>query len=140
MATHSKEIVLQTEGEGDVQDITQEVISFVKGSGIKNGLVNASAIGSTCAITTIEYEPGLKKDLLTALERLAPKKEEYEHHRRWGDFNGHSHIRASVIGPSLTIPIEEAEPVLGTWQQVVFVELDVRPRSRRIHLTALGDP
>lgn len=139
MAINSNEIELQTDGEGDVIDITPSVTSFVAERGIKYGLVNISAIGSTCAITTIEYEPGLKEDLFVALEKLAPRNEEYEHHKRWGDFNGHSHVRASIIGGSITIPIEDSKPVLGTWQQIVFVELDVGPRSRRIHLTAMGD-
>ncbi len=139
MVTSSKEITFQTRGEGDMLNLTSSVTSFVKESSVKNGLVNVSVVGSTCAITTIEYEPGLEKDFFTALERLAPKEEEYEHHKRWGDFNGHSHVRASVIGPSITIPVHDSKPVLGTWQQVVFVELDARPRSRNIYLTALGD-
>lgn len=133
------EITLNTKGENDYIDITREVERIVKKSGIKNGIVNVFIPGSTGAITTIEYEPGLKKDLAMALERVAPSNIEYEHHKRWGDDNGRSHVRASIIGPSVTLPVRNGEVIHGTWQQIVFLELDTRPRHRRIIVTVIGE-
>lgn len=134
-----EEINLRTEGEVDIIDITGMVQSVVDRSGIKNGIALIFAIGSTAAITTIEYEPGLKKDLPAALDRLFPKGINYEHEKTWHDGNGHSHIRASFLKPDLCIPIVNGNLVLGTWQQIVFVELDVRKRNRRIAVQILGD-
>ncbi len=134
-----EEINLSTAGEVDIIDITPMVQAIVDRSGIKNGMALIFAIGSTGAITTIEYEPGLKKDLPTALERLFPKNIEYEHEKTWHDGNGHSHIRASFLKPDLNVPVVEGNLVLGTWQQIVFVELDVRPRRRRVAVQILGD-
>jgi len=134
-----EEINLSTAGEVDIIDITPMVQAVVDRSGIKNGMVLVFAIGSTAAITTIEYEPGLKKDLPTALERLFPKGINYEHEKTWHDGNGHSHIRASFLKPDLTVPLVEGNLVLGTWQQIVFVELDVRRRKRRIAVQVMGD-
>lgn len=139
MVVHQEEITFRTRGEGDVVDITSEVENVVKRSGVRNGVVHVFAVGSTAAVSTIEYEPGLKEDLLTALERVAPKNAEYKHHLRWGDYNGHSHVRAAMIGPSLEVPVRGGELVLGTWQQIVFIELDVRARSRRIVVTVMGE-
>ncbi len=134
-----EEINLMTAGEVDIIDITGMVQSVVDRSGIKNGMVLVFAIGSTAAITTIEYEPGLKKDLPAALERLFPKGINYEHEKTWHDGNGHSHIRASFLKPDLCVPVVDGNLVLGTWQQIVFVELDVRKRSRRIAVQVMGD-
>ncbi len=134
-----EEINLSTAGEVDIIDITPMVQAVVDRSGIKNGMVLVFAIGSTAAITTIEYEPGLKKDLPAALERLFPKGINYEHEKTWHDGNGHSHIRASFLKPDLTVPLVEGNLVLGTWQQIVFVELDVRRRKRRIAVQVMGD-
>ncbi|MEM1655515.1 MAG: secondary thiamine-phosphate synthase enzyme YjbQ [Nitrososphaerota archaeon] len=139
MIVHQEEITFRTRGEGDVVDITSEVENVVKRSGVRNGVVHVFAVGSTAAVSTIEYEPGLKEDLMTALERVAPKNAEYKHHLRWGDYNGHSHVRAAMIGPSLEVPVRGGELVLGTWQQIVFIELDVRARSRRIVVTVMGE-
>lgn len=139
MVVHQEEITFRTRGEGDVVDITSEVENVVKRSGVRNGVVHVFAVGSTAAVSTIEYEPGLKEDLLTALERVAPKNAEYKHHLRWGDYNGHSHVRAAMIGPSLEVPVRGGELVLGTWQQIVFIELDVRARSRRVVVTVMGE-
>ncbi|MEM0329110.1 MAG: secondary thiamine-phosphate synthase enzyme YjbQ [Nitrososphaerota archaeon] len=139
MVVHQEEITFRTRGEGDVVDITSEVENVVKRSGVRNGVVHVFAVGSTAAVSTIEYEPGLKEDLMTALERVAPKNAEYKHHLRWGDYNGHSHVRAAMIGPSLEVPVRGGELVLGTWQQIVFIELDVRARSRRIVVTVMGE-
>ncbi|MEM4649007.1 MAG: secondary thiamine-phosphate synthase enzyme YjbQ [Nitrososphaerota archaeon] len=139
MVVHQEEITFRTRGEGDVVDITSEVENVVKRSGVRNGVVHIFAVGSTAAVSTIEYEPGLKEDLMTALERVAPKNAEYKHHLRWGDYNGHSHVRAAMIGPSLEVPVRGGELVLGTWQQIVFIELDVRARSRRVVVTVMGE-
>lgn len=134
-----EEINLSTEGEVDIIDITGMVQSIVARSGIKNGMALVFAIGSTGAITTIEYEPGLKKDLPAALERLFPRGINYEHEKTWHDGNGHSHIRASFLKPDLCIPIVDGNLMLGTWQQIVFVELDIRKRQRRIAVQVMGD-
>ena len=139
MATYTGKITLKTNGEPDIIDITSEVEKQVKSSGIKSGLVTIFATGSTGAITTIEYEPGLLQDLPAAFERFAPKDAVYEHHLRWQDGNGHSHVRASIIGPSLTVPIIDRRLPLGSWQQIVFLELDARPRKRKLIVQAVGD-
>lgn len=120
-------------------DITGEVQAKVRESGIKEGIAVVFAIGSTCAISTIEYEPGLKKDLPEILEKLIPSRVGYHHNGTWGDGNGHSHLRATLLGPSLTVPVSGGDLVLGTWQQIVFIELDIRPRSRRVFIQILGE-
>ncbi len=134
----TKALSIETKGEVDILDITSEVSRIVKDSGANDGIVNVHIAGSTAAITTIEYEPGLKKDFPDFLERIAPKDIYYAHHETWGDYNGHSHVRASLLGPSLTVPFQGKKLILGTWQQIVLVELDTRPRSRRIYVTVLG--
>ncbi|MCF8885243.1 MAG: secondary thiamine-phosphate synthase enzyme YjbQ [Nitrososphaerota archaeon] len=139
MKVYSGEIDLKTRGEGDIIDLSNQIVEHVKKSGVRNGLVSVFAVGSTVALTTMEYESGLKKDLIDALERIAPRDSEYQHHLRWGDYNGHSHVRASIVGPSLTIPLINGEVILGTWQQVVLLELDIRPRSRKVIVTVMGD-
>jgi len=139
MKVFQEEVHIKTKGEADVVDITDLVEKVVKKSGIRNGIAHIFAIGSTAAISTMEYEPGLKQDLPEALERIAPKGAEYKHHLRWGDYNGHSHVRATILGPSLNVPVQNGSLVLGTWQQVIFVELDVRSRSRRIMVTVMGE-
>lgn len=139
MVVYRKIIEINTKGENDFVDITDVVQMIVGDSGITNGIVNIFVPGSTGALTTMEYEPGLKKDLARALERIAPTNIEYEHHKRWGDDNGRSHVKASIIGPSLTVPIEDGRLICGTWQQIVFLELDTRPRKRKIIVTVIGD-
>ncbi len=139
MPTYSGIIQLETQGEPDIVNITQQVKVHVEKSKIRSGLINVFCTGSTAAVTTIEYEPGLLKDLPTAMERFAPKDAVYEHHLRWQDGNGHSHVRAAIIGPSLTIPILDGKMPLGTWQQIAFLDLDVRPRSRQLIVQAVGD-
>jgi secondary thiamine-phosphate synthase enzyme len=136
---HTAELRYDTAREGDMIDITEAVQQAVHESALKSGTVTVFVIGSTAAITTIEYEPGLQKDLPDALERVAPKGGSYEHERRWHDDNGHSHVRASLIGPSLTVPIIDGRLTLGTWQQIVLLELDTRPRQRQIVLQMIGD-
>jgi len=135
----TSEIKLSTSEEGDIVDITEKVEAETKESKLSNGIVTIFVPGSTGAVTTIEYEPGLLRDLPAALERVAPKGANYEHQKMWHDGNGHSHVRASMIGPSLTVPIVNGRPSLGTWQQIVFLELDVRPRERSLILTMIGE-
>ena len=138
MRTFCETLEFVTKGELDMLDITERVQGVVSSSGLKEGLANVFVIGSTAAVTTIEYEPGLKKDFPAMLERIAPKEIYYHHHETWHDYNGHSHVRASLIGPSLTVPFKDGRLILGTWQQIVFIELDVRPRHRRVHVQLLG--
>ncbi|MEM4545985.1 MAG: secondary thiamine-phosphate synthase enzyme YjbQ [Nitrososphaerota archaeon] len=138
MAVWSCELSIKTKGEGDVVDITDMVSSAVRGSGILDGIVNVFVVGSTAAVTTIEYEPGLVRDVSDILEKIAPKNHPYKHHERWGDYNGHSHVRAALIGPSISVPLRDGKLVLGTWQQLVFLELDIRPRERKIVVTVMG--
>jgi secondary thiamine-phosphate synthase enzyme len=138
MSVETKELHFDTEGEVALIDITEKINGKLTESKIEDGIVTVFVPGATGAITTIEYEPGLLRDLPNALERLFPKGIEYEHEYRWHDGNGHSHIRASFLGPSLTVPFRAKKLMLGTWQQVVFIELDNKRRSRRIILQILG--
>jgi secondary thiamine-phosphate synthase enzyme len=135
----TKYLILHTKGENDIIDITDDVSKAIKESKLKNGSVVIFVPGSTGAITTIEYEPGLLKDFPRVLERIAPKDIEYEHHKTWHDWNGHSHVRASLLGPSLTIPFINGALTLGTWQQIVFIELDIRKRERKLILQIIGE-
>jgi len=139
MSVYTKEVTLNTKGEGDIIDITDIVHKAISEANIRNGICLVFVPGSTGAITTIEYEPGLQIDLRRALDRLFPKNIPYEHEKMWHDGNGHSHVRASFIGPDLSFPIINGKPVLGTWQQIVFLELDIRPRTRRIIIQIVGD-
>ena len=139
MSVYYDEINIGTRGEVDLVDITDDIQNLVKKSKIKNGIVCVFVPGSTGSITTIEYEPGLKKDLPRALQKIAPKGEHYDHHETWHDDNGHSHVRASLIGPSITIPIKDGDLIHGTWQQIVFVELDTSPRNRDISVQIVGE-
>jgi len=139
MTVYYDEIKIQTNGEVDLIDITSDVQSIVSKSKINDGLVCVFVAGSTGAVTTIEFEPGLMKDLPRALEKIAPKGIHYDHHETWHDDNGHSHVRASLMSPSLTIPIKNGKILHGTWQQVVFVELDTRPRSRNLTVQIVGE-
>ena len=122
-----------------MHDVTTRVERVVALSMIQAGLVAVSVVGSTAGITTIEYEPGLAADLNRSLDRIAPAGASYEHDKRWGDGNGHSHVRASLIGPSLTVPVVKGKPVLGTWQQIVLVDFDTRERSRRVVVQVMGE-
>lgn len=139
MTVVTKQLSLQTEGEVDILDVTGQVAEAVAESKLKNGIITVFVPGSTGALTTIEYEPGLLQDLPNTLERLAPKKLMYEHEKRWHDGNGHSHVRASIMGPSITVPFVDRRLTLGTWQQLVFVELDVRRRNRNLVLQIIGE-
>ncbi|NIR86056.1 YjbQ family protein [Candidatus Bathyarchaeota archaeon] len=139
MTVKTKQLSVHTRGEGDILDVTSAVAEAVVETELKNGIVTVFVPGSTGALTTIEYEPGLLKDLPDTLERVAPKDLVYEHEKRWHDGNGHSHVRASLIGPSLTVPFVNGRLTLGTWQQIVFMELDVRSRSRNLVLQIIGE-
>jgi secondary thiamine-phosphate synthase enzyme len=135
----TKYLEFQTKGNADMIDITAEVKDCVRSSNLKTGIAVIFAPGATGAITTIEYEPGLKEDMKWALERLAPQDRDYAHNLRWGDGNGHSHIRASILGPSLTVPFVEGHLTLGTWQQIIFLDMDNRPRGRKIVVQIMGE-
>jgi len=139
MVVVSKSIAIQTKGEGDILDLTRTVASILTETKLSSGIVTVFVPGATGALTTIEYEPGLLKDFPDMLERIAPRGLSYEHERRWHDGNGHSHVRASLIGPSITIPFVDGKLSLGTWQQIVFLELDVRSRSRNLMLQIIGE-
>ncbi|MDW0155961.1 MAG: secondary thiamine-phosphate synthase enzyme YjbQ [Nitrososphaeraceae archaeon] len=138
MKVVSDTIKLQTEGEGDMIDMTSQLSNIVKESKIKNGTVTIFVLGSTAAVTTIEYESGLIHDFPVMLSRIVPKGIEYEHDNTWHDGNGHSHVRSSLIGPSITIPIIHGKLTLGTWQQVVLLEMDTRSRNRTVILQIMG--
>jgi secondary thiamine-phosphate synthase enzyme len=139
VATESQKININTKCEGDIVDITPHVQKAVSKSKLKSGIACVFVPGATGAVTTIEYEPGLLDDLPTALDRLFPRDIVYQHQLRWHDGNGHSHIRASFLGPSLTVPFSDSKLILGTWQQIVFLELDNSARSRSIIVQMVGD-
>lgn len=140
MLIRKKELIFQGTSETDVFDITAEVRGFIRETGIREGQVTVFVPGSTAAITTIEYETGVVEDLVRAIERLIPSEIDYQHNLRWGDGNGYSHVRAALLKPSLGIPIWEGEMILGTWQQVVLLDFDNRPRRRRVVLHVMGQP
>lgn len=139
MTIVTERVSIKTKGESDIIDLTDDVERTIGNSGLKRGIATVFVPGSTGALTTIEYEPGLLRDLPAALERVAPRNINYEHDKRWHDGNGHSHVRASLLGPSLTIPFTNGELTLGTWQQIIFVELDVRPRTRDLVVQIIGE-
>ncbi len=136
--TFSETIPLRTKGFTDIIDISSKISSIVDRSGIEDGLVTVFCPGSTGAITTIEYESGVLKDLQKALEKLVPSNIPYDHDRRWGDGNGFSHVRAALMKPSLTIPLIQGRLALGTWQQIVFIDFDNRERKRNIIVQIVG--
>jgi len=132
-------ISINTKGFNDTIDITYEVTKIVEQSGIENGLVTVFCRGSTGTITTIEFESGVIKDLQRALEKIAPSNVPYEHDKRWGDGNGFSHVRAALMKPSLSIPLIQQKLILGTWQQIVFIDFDNRARHREIFVQIIGE-
>jgi secondary thiamine-phosphate synthase enzyme len=139
MAVVTKTLSFQTKGNDDMVDITAEVEDAVTASGLAGGIVTVFVPGSTASVTTIEHEPGLLSDFPKAMEKLAPRNAHYDHDARWGDGNGHSHVRASTIGPSLVVPFQNGRLMLGTWQQIVFVDFDNRPRARNVIVQAMGE-
>jgi secondary thiamine-phosphate synthase enzyme len=134
-----KHIQRRTRGHRDIHDLTDELQQIVEQSGVKRGIATLCNIGSTAALGTIEFEPGLEEDLPAMLDRLIPPSRDYGHERAWHDGNGHSHLQATLLGPSLTVPIEEGRLVLGTWQQVFLLECDIRPRQRTVAVTVIGE-
>jgi secondary thiamine-phosphate synthase enzyme len=139
MTVVTKDITLQSKGNCDIIDITSQVAKNVEESGINSGIVTLFIVGSTAGITTIEYEPNLLSDFKNMWDRVIPQNIPYEHNKTWGDGNGHSHVRASLLGASLTIPFVNKKLTLGTWQQIVFVDFDNRPRSREIVIQIYGE-
>jgi secondary thiamine-phosphate synthase enzyme len=139
MKTKTERILMDTSGGVQVIDITSQVHRLLAESDLNEGLATVFVPGSTATVTTIEYEPGLVADITKALDRIAPRDGHYEHDQRWHDGNGHSHVRASFLKPSVTIPFSNKALMLGTWQQLVFIELDVRPRNRTIVVQFIGD-
>jgi len=135
----TKKISLQTKGECDITDITPQVEKELAGTDINSGLVTLFVAGSTAGLSTIEFEPGLLSDFQSMWERNVPQNIPYDHNRRWGDGNGHSHVRASLLGASLVVPFNDRRLTLGTWQQIVLVDFDNRPRSRQIVVQIMGE-
>lgn len=136
---YQETIRLETTGHRDMHDITESVARVVAGAGIGAGVVHVFNVGSTAVIGTIEFEPGLEKDLPEMLDKLFPPSREYGHEQAWHDGNGHSHLQATMMGPSLTVPVSGGKPVLGTWQQIFHLECDVKPRTRQIIVTVQGE-
>ncbi len=139
MAVITKSIRLRTKGETDVVDITAEVGEGVRESGLSAGIVTVFIPGSTAGVTTIEYEGGAIQDFREAIDRIAPRNIHYHHDARWGDGNGYSHVRAALQGASLTVPFSSSELILGTWQQIIVVDFDNRPRTREVILQIIGE-
>ena len=139
MLVISEDISVSARGYCDIIDITPQVRQKIKSSGIKNGIATLFVPGSTGAITTIEYESGVVNDLKNAIEKIAPENIPYKHDARWGDGNGFSHVRAALLGASLSIPVRDSSPTLGTWQQIVFIDFDNRPRKRSIIVQIVGE-
>lgn len=133
-------MIHETRGEGHILNLTDELQALVETSGVRTGQLTAVVVGSTAALTTTEFEPGLiEHDLAAALEKIAPRDGHYEHEATWGDDNGHSHVRASLIGPSIALPVMDGRIPLGTWQQVILMEFDTRPRRRQVAVTMMGE-
>jgi secondary thiamine-phosphate synthase enzyme len=135
----SKKIAVKTRGNDDTIDITSGVERALAEANLASGIVTLFVVGSTAALTTIEYEDGALRDLSRAIERLAPRGMEYEHHLRWGDGNGHSHVRAALLGPSLSVPFVGGRLTLGTWQQIILIDFDTRPRQREVVVQIIGE-
>jgi len=137
--TFQERITVATSGHRDIHDLTDRVAAIVADSGVRSGTVHVFNIGSTGAIGTIEFEPGLQRDMPEILDKLIPPSRAYGHEEMWRDGNGHSHLQASWLGPSLTVPIASGDLVLGTWQQIFLLECDIKPRNRTIVVTVSGD-
>ncbi len=139
MTVKTYTLSFDTKGNNDIIDLTDRLRDCIGSSNVREGLVHVFAPGSTMGLTTVEYESGLLTDLNEAFEHLAPSSKTYAHNQRWGDGNGHSHVRSSLLGSSLSVPITEGQMVLGTWQQVILVDFDNRPRQRDIVVQVLGE-
>ena len=136
---HQERFNFQTGGHRDMHDVTGQVAEAVDRSGIRTGVAHVFAVGSTAAVSVVEFEPGLRRDVPEMLDRLMPPSREYGHEQAWHDGNGHSHLQATLLGPSLSVPVSDGALVLGTWQQVFHLECDVRPRQRTIVVTVMGE-
>ena len=137
--TFQQQISVHTSGHADMHDLTDEVERIITASGIQTGTVNVFNVGSTAAVGTIEFEPGLQRDLPVILDKLIPPSRSYGHEQAWHDGNGHSHLQATLLGPSLTVPVVGGKPALGTWQQIFHLECDVRGRQRNVVVTVNGE-
>lgn len=136
---YQREINIQTRGHKEMHDLTAAVATIVNESKVRDGIAHVFNLGSTAAIGTIEFEPGLEGDLPAMLDKLMPPSRDYGHERAWHDGNGHSHLQATLLGPSLTVPVKDGQLVLGTWQQIFHLECDVKPRHRTIAVTVMGE-
>lgn len=139
MTVVTKNVSVKTKGNADMVNISGQVSDAVSESGLSKGVVTVFVPGATGAVSTVEYEPGLLKDIPRALEVIAPSDIEYEHHRTWGCDNGSSHVRATILGPSLTVPFVDGKLTLGTWQQIVLIDLDTKGRDRTLVLQIMGE-
>jgi len=136
---HQQPFSLHGSGHGHMHDITPQVAEAVEASGITTGVAQVFGVGSTSAVSVVEFEPGLQRDVPEMLDRLIPPSREYGHEQAWHDGNGHSHLQATLMGPSLAVPVADGQLVLGTWQQVFHIDCDVRPRQRTVVVTVLGE-
>jgi secondary thiamine-phosphate synthase enzyme len=134
-----KTVVLETKAGTDIVDITPKVSEILRESKIKSGIACVFVPGSTASISTMEYEPNLVRDVKRALEKIAPENGDYEHHKTWGDDNGFSHVRACLMKPGISVPFENRKLMLGTWQNIIILDFDTKPREREIFLTVIGD-
>lgn len=139
MPIHREELERSTRPDTDIHDLTDEVRAVIGRSGVREGQVLVFTPGSTAGVTVIEFESGAVADLKRAIDRLAPTGDHYDHDARWGDGNGYSHVRAALLGPSITAPVADGEPVLGTWQQIILCDFDNRPRQRRLVVQVTGE-
>ncbi len=137
--SYQQQISVVTKGHGDMHDITERVAAVVAASAVRSGVVHIFNVGSTAAVGTIEFEPGLGHDLPAILDRLIPPSRQYGHEQAWHDGNAHSHLQATLLGPSLTVPVADGKLVLGTWQQIFHLECDVRGRQRTVIVTVVGE-
>jgi secondary thiamine-phosphate synthase enzyme len=136
---HQERFTIQTRGHGQMDDLTDRVAEIVRRSRVSTGTVQVFTVGSTGAIGTVEFEPGLQRDIPEMLDRLIPPSRQYGHEQAWHDGNGHSHLQATLLGPSISVPVTDGAPLLGTWQQIFHLECDVRPRQRTIVVTVVGE-
>lgn len=139
MAVSTKRFKFSTKGDGDIINITQQVGEQVEAAGVREGTATVFVGGSTGGVTTVEYESGLIEDLQRVFEQIAPKGAHYAHDARWGDGNGYAHVRASLLGPSLAVPFADGQLMLGTWQQIVLIDFDNRPRRREVIVQVMGE-
>jgi secondary thiamine-phosphate synthase enzyme len=137
--TRQEQITISTSGHGDMHDLTEKVAAIVAASGVRTGTAHIFNVGSTASIGAIEFEPGLERDLPAILDKLIPPSRAYGHEQAWHDGNGHSHLQATLLGPSLTVPVSDGNLALGTWQQIFHLECDVKPRRRTVVVTVSGD-